>query len=156
MKKQHIELTKKDKGYLDNLLSKGIQKVRKQKRALGLKKLDAGMSYKSVSDLLEVSYPTVLSWAKKYRENGLSFLEDKPRCGRPLEISGIDRAKITALACSEPPAGYARWSLRLLADKLVELELLETRQEISHTEVGRTLKKMNFNLTEKEHGVFEL
>ena len=58
--------------------------------------------------------------------------------GRPIEIDGQQRAKITALACSQPPEGYAQWSLRLLADKAIELGYVE---EISHTEVRKILKK---------------
>jgi hypothetical protein len=68
------------------------------------------------------------------------MLEDQPRSGRPIQISGEQRAKITALACSKPPEGYARWNLRLLADKVVELGYCEA---ISHTEVANILKKTN-------------
>jgi putative transposase len=69
-------------------------------------------------------------------------LQDKPRSGRPVEIDGEQRAKITALACSETPDGRGKWSLRLLAEKIVELELCE---EISHTQVGKILKKTNYS-----------
>ena len=72
------------------------------------------------------------------------MLNDKPRSGRPVEIDGPLRAKITALACSEPPEGYSRWSLRLLADKAVELQFV---QELSHSYVGEILKKTNSNHT---------
>lgn len=76
---------------------------------------------------------TLSTWCAKYAEIGLLVLYDQPRSGRPVEIDGNQRAKITALACSEPPQGYARWSLRLLADKVVELEYCD---HISLTEVG--------------------
>lgn len=152
MKKQHLKLTDKDLQTLDQLLSKGSLNVRVQKRTLGLKKLHSGMTYQAVSNLLEVSYPTVLDWAKKYKAEGLIFLQDKPRSGRPTGLSGEDRAKVTAIACSDAPEGYQRWSLRLLADRLVELEIVE---KISHTEVGRILKKTNCNLIEKDNGAFE-
>jgi len=79
-------------------------------------------------------------------------LNDKPRPGRPIGLSGEDRAKITALACSDPPAGYARWSLRLLADKVVELEIVES---ISFKQVGNILKKMNCSLIGKDNGASE-
>jgi len=68
------------------------------------------------------------------------MLHDQLRSGRPIEIDGTQPAKITALACSTLPEGYAQWSLRLLADKAVELEYCE---HISHTEVGQVLKKTN-------------
>ena len=149
MKKQHITLQVSDKSFIENLLSKGTMKVRKQKRAQALLELDRGKTYEEVSTQLNVSYPTVWGWAKKYNREGLTFLDDKPRSGRPIGLSGEERAKVTALACSEPPEGYAKWSLRLLADKLVELEYVDS---ISFKQVGNILKKINYNPTEKDSG----
>jgi len=153
MKKQHVQLTEEDKKSLEELLSKGSLKVRSHKRALALQMLDKGMSYVEVQKQLNVSNISISKWASKYNSEGLSFLKDKPRSGRPIGLSGADRAKVTALACSDPPAGYARWSLRLLADKLVELEYVDN---ISFKQVGNILKKMNCNLTEKNNGASEL
>ena len=150
MKKQHLKLNDSDKAYLQSLLSKGILRVQKHKRALALLELDKEKSYSEVSQLISVGYPTISGWVKKYKSDGLRFLEDKPRSGRPPGLSGEDRAKITALACSDPPQGYARWSLRLLADKLVELDIVES---ISFKQVGIILKKMNCSLIEKDNGV---
>lgn len=150
MKKQHVTLSVEDKEYLTSLLSKGSLKVRVQKRALALKKLDSGMSYQSVSKLLEVSYPTILNWAKKYRTTGLEFLQDKARSGRPIKYDGAAASKVTALACSQPPEGHARWSLRLLSDRVVELEILP---EMTYSQVGRILKKTNFSHIENANGV---
>ena len=150
MKKQHVHLTEPDRNYLKELLSKGSLKVRVQKRAMALQMLDRGMSYVDVQKQLNVSNISLSKWASKYKLVGLSFLQDKPRSGRPVGLSGADRAKITALACSEPPEGHARWSLRLLANKLVELEYVDS---ISFKQVGNILKKMNFSLTEKNSGV---
>jgi len=150
MKRHNIKLAEKDKKHLQDLLSRGNLPVRVQKRALGLLELDRGKTYQAVCDTLSTSYSTVYSWSKKYKEDGLSFLNDKPRSGRPIELDGKLKAKITALACSTPPRGYGKWSLRLLADKIVELNFVD---DISHTEVGRILKKMNCNLTEKGSGV---
>lgn len=147
---RHITLIEEDKIQIENLLSKGILKVRTHKRALSLQYLDKGKSYKEVSDLLTVSSNTLIVWATNYRTSGLSFLKDKPRSGRPIKFDGKDRAKITALACSEAPDGHAQWSLRLLADRLVELEMVEA---ISYCSVGLILKKMSCNLTENANGV---
>ena len=122
------------------------------KRIMGLQMLDKGMSYQSVKIHVGVTNVTLSKWAKLYKEKGLEFLEDKARAGRPIGISGEERAKVTALACTEPPKGYARWSLRLLSDRLVELEIVEN---ISHTEVGKILKKTNFSLTERNNGASE-
>ena len=152
MKKQHVQLSSVDQEYLRALLSKGTLAVKKQKRGQALLELNKGASYTAVSNLIDITAITISTWAKKYKENGLSFLEDKPRTGRPLGLSGADRAKITAIACSEPPKGYARWSLRLLADKLVELEIVDS---ISFKQVGLVLKKMNCSLIENDNGASE-
>lgn len=140
MKKQHVQLSEADRAYLEVLISKGELSAKMYRRALGLLELDRGQSYSAVSKVLKVTIPTLSGWAAKYQENGLEVLHDQPRSGRPIEIVGDQRAKITALACSEPPEGYARWSLRLLADKAVELAYCE---HISHTEVNQILKKTN-------------
>jgi putative transposase len=77
-------------------------------------------------------------WSHSYKESGLTFLKEKERIGRPSKFSATDKAKITALACSDSPDGHSQWSLRLLADKAVELELVET---ISYSTIGLVLKK---------------
>lgn len=140
MKKQHVELTQADREYLETLIRKGQQTARVYRRALGLLELDRGKTYTAVSQTLQVAKPTLSKWAAQYAEQGLKVLRDKERTGRPIEIDGEQRAKITALACSEPPAGYARWNLRLLADKSIELGYCE---HISHTQVADILKKTN-------------
>lgn len=144
MEKQHIKLSESDQTFLTDLLSKGTLKVQKYKRATALQLLDSGKTLVETMKILQVSYPTLLSWRDKYQSDGLSFLDDKPRIGRPLVIDGLQRAKITALACSETPEGHADWSLRLLADKVVELGYCE---HISHNHVGVILKKMRSNPT---------
>ncbi len=138
MEKQHITLQNSDRVYLTDVLSKGTMKVRKQKRIQGLLYLAEGKSYGQVSKLLSVNYVTVSAWAKSYTESRLAFLDDRARSGRPVKFEGVDRAKVTALACSGAPQGYGQWSLRLLADRLVSLELVE---EISYSTVGAILKK---------------
>ncbi len=77
-------------------------------------------------------------WRNNYLGGGLDFLADLPRSGRPITFDGEQRAKITALACSDTPDGRAKWSLRLLADKAVELEFC---QSISPSKVLEMLKK---------------
>lgn len=140
MKKQHVQLTSEDREYLETLISKGDLSAKTYRRALGLLELDRGKTYTAVSKTIQVTIPTLSGWARQYQEKGLPVLHDQPRPGRPIQIDGIQRAKITALACSTPPEGYAQWSLRLLADKAVELGYCE---HISHTEVGEILKKTN-------------
>ena len=144
MKKEHITLTESDRSNLQELLKKGEVAARKYKRATALLELDRGKTFTEVAQIVDVTHQTVSKWATRYKESGLELLTDKPRPGRPLLIEGLHRAKITALACSQPPEGYAKWSLRLLADKAVELELVET---ISYGEVRLILKKMNSSRT---------
>ena len=140
MKKQHVQLSDEDREKLEELVSKGELRAKVYRRAFGLLELDRGKTYTAVSKTLKVTIPTISGWAAKYREKGLAVLHDKLRSGRPPVIDGNQRAKVTALACSEPPEGYANWSLRMLADKVVELGYCE---HISHTEVGQILKKTN-------------
>ncbi len=140
MGKRHIELSADDRHYLEQLLKKGVQKVRVSKRAISMLALDKGQSLQAVKELVSVSYLTVLKWRNKYKEGGLDFLEDKQRPGRPVEIDGHQRAKITALACSDAPQGYERWSLRLLAGQVVALGYCA---HISYRHVGTVLKKTN-------------
>lgn len=140
MKKQHVQLRETDRTYLEALISKGEAKAKLYRRALGLLELDRGKTYTVVSEIIQVGIPTLSKWAASYAENGLKALDDQPRSGRPVEIDGKQRAKITALACSTPPEGYGQWSLRLLAEKAVELDYCE---HVSHTEVGVILKKTN-------------
>ena len=144
MKKQHVTLTNDHRTYLQNLIKKGRLPAKTYKRALALLELDRGRTFTEVAQIVGVVSQTVSIWAQKYKESGLAFLTDPPRPGRPIVIDGRQRAKITALACSAPPEGHARWSLRLLADKAVELELVDA---ISYGEVRLILKKTNSSPT---------
>ena len=144
MKKEHVKLSEADRTYLENLIKKGSLAAKTYKRALALLELDRGRTFTEVAESVGVVKQTTSTWAKKYKESGLEFLTDKPRPGRPTVIDGLQRAKITALACSDPPEGYERWSLRLLADKAVELKLVES---ISYGEVRLILKKTNLSPT---------
>jgi transposase len=102
--------------------------------------LHRGQHPDAIAATLQVTAATVYNLKRRYLADGLATaLHDKPRSGRPVEILGVQRAKITALACSTAPAGHARWTLRLLADKAVEPGLVES---ISHNAVKEILKKM--------------
>lgn len=138
MKNPHIQLKATERTELESMVSKGKVAVRVVKRALALLALDQGESIQNVADHQHLSYATVASLRDKYKGEGLLCLYDRPRSGRPAKIDGVQRAKITALACSETPQGHERWTLRLLADKIVELEFCES---ISHTQVATILKK---------------
>jgi len=144
MKKQHVTLSEEHRDYLTNLLKAGDISARTYKRALALLELDRGRTFTEVAEIVGVVVQTASTWATKYETSGLDFLTDKPRPGRPRTIDAVQRAKITALACSEPPEGYESWSLRLLADKAVELELVE---QVSYGTVRDVLKKTNSSHT---------
>lgn len=138
MKRQHVKLSATDRADLECMLSKGKLPTKVFKRATGLLELDRGKTLTAVAETLGVCNVTVANWRDGYKEQGLKCLHDAPRSGRPPEIDGKLRAKITALACSQAPEGYARWSLRLLAEKIVELEYCE---RISYVQVDKILKK---------------
>jgi DNA-binding transcriptional ArsR family regulator len=91
---------------------------------------------------VEVSQPTVSRVRKQYFEEGLeaALKRRPPNREYHRKLDGEQEARLVALACSEPPEGQARWSLRLLADKMVELEVVD---DLSYRTVRRTLKKTN-------------
>ena len=140
MRKHHLTLKKADRERLESLIAKGKLPAKVFRRATGLLELDRGKTLASVAETLSVDYNTVASWRDNYKEQGLKCLEDAPRSGRPVKFDGKQRAKITALACSDPPEGHARWTLSLLADKVIEAGYCE---EISRSQVDNILKKMN-------------
>ena len=144
MKKQHVTLSEEHRDHLTSLLKAGDTPARTYKRARALLELDRGRTFTDVAEMVGVVVQTASTWAKKYKMSGLDVLTDEPRPGRPRVIDGLQRAKITSLACSKPPEGYKRWSLRLLADKAVELELVD---EISPGTVRDVLKKTNSSRT---------
>jgi putative transposase len=143
MQKEHIKLSQTDQEFLMTIIAKGQLPARVFRRATALLELNRGKTLCAVSETLQVSYQTVAQWRVNYQASGLQALEDKQRKGRPVLIDGKSRAAITALACSTPPSGRARWTLRLLADKAVELGLCES---LSHTKARSILKKTNCNL----------
>jgi putative transposase len=153
MKKQHVKLNDEDRAFLEDLTKRKGSTATKMKRALALLALDKGQTYTAVAQTLQITKQSASTWAKKYRQVGLSFLDDQPRAGRPKTITPIEEAKITALACSEPPEGYGRWTLRLLADKAVELQYIEA---ISYSEVNRILKKTNLSLIKNATGASDV
>jgi hypothetical protein len=138
MKKQHLTLTASDRDQLETLLAKGSLPAKTFKRATALLELDRGKTFTDVAATLNLTTVTLAALRDKYSASGLACLYDAPRSGRPIVIDGAQRAKITALACSDAPEGHARWSLRLLAEKVVDAGFCHT---ISHTMVGNVLKK---------------
>jgi putative transposase len=138
-----VRLKKEDREDLNRYLRRGKSSARSLTRARILLLADEGSSDEEIVESLKVSRTTVNRIRKRYCEGGLEFaLYEKPRSGAPLKLDGRIEAQLTLLACSEPPEGRSRWTLRLLADKLVELEAVDS---ISHMSVHRLLKKTRLN-----------
>lgn len=134
-----VNLTVEEKEELNHLLTRGKAPARSLTRARILQLANAGRSNEEIKSALNVSTTTISRIRRRYCEGGLSFaLSEKPRSGAPPKIGGRLEAQIVQLACSEPPEGRSKWTLRLLADKLVELDCVDS---ISHMSVHRTLKK---------------
>jgi transposase len=149
-KRKHINLTEQERKELEKLIKTGEQANRVNSRARVLLLLDRSQGKeRKIREVVEtglVSQGTVANLKRRYFEGGLSrALYDLPRPGAKPIIDGNTEAHLIALACSDPPEGRERWTLRLLADRLVELELVES---ISYVTVGSTLKKMNLSLGE--------
>jgi transposase len=140
MQKSHVILSATDQGELSSLLHRSDLKSKVFKRVTALLELNKGKTIEAVCTVLGLTYPTIAKLIDNYQQHGLECLKDKSKPGRPPGISGAQRAAITALACSHAPEGHARWTLRLLADKLVELDYCD---RISYVQVGRILKKTN-------------
>src|SRR4051794_37050641 len=150
MKKQHLQLKKSEREYLEKLLAKGQLRAKTFKRATALLELERGKSLEAVATTLNVNRVSVMRWRDRYRRQALQSLEDAPRSSRPIQIDGTQRAKITALAGSEAPQGYARWNLRLLPEKVVENGY---KKHNSHPQVRNVLKKTNRNRISRRRGV---
>ena len=138
MHKEHITLSQADHDFLMTTVSQGQLAARVFKRATALLQLHQGQTLCSVADSLQVTHQSVARWRDNYLSGGLQALEEASRSGRPICLDGKQRAQLTALACSAPPEGRARWTLRLLADKAVELGFY---QSLSHTKARSILKK---------------
>ena len=150
MKKKYIvQLTDADRTTLNKILSNGNESAKKNRISWVLLKADASLTRKYLTDeviAMEVgiSLSTVQRLRKQYVAGGLKKVFEKkftPRLSR-RKFNGEEEAKLIALCCSEAPEGHAVWSLRLLADKAVELQIVE---EVSHTTIHETLKKTNLN-----------
>lgn len=142
-KAQPVTLSSNEIRSLKNILTRGTSSARTLSRARILDLLHRQKQPADVAALLQVSPQTVYNVKRRYLAGGLQLaLFDQPRSGRPIELDGKQRARITALACSTPPEGRARWTLRLLADKAVELGHC---QRLSHTAARKILKKTNFD-----------
>ena len=144
-KKYPVILSQTERDDLKRLIATGTAPARKLTHARILLKADEsteGASWvdEKVADAVEVSQPTVARVRRQYFEEGLEAALNRrpPKREYHRKLDGKQEARLLALACSQPPEGHARWSLRMLADRLVELEIVE---DVSYQTVRRTLKK---------------
>jgi len=148
--KYAVRLSWKQRTELLALVRKGKHSARVITRARVLLLNDDDRSPKEICETLHLSRVTEYTLRRRFQDEGLEVLYDKPRPGKPRKLDGRAEARLTALACSPAPEGHERWSLRLLADKLVELEIVES---ISHKTVGEALKKTTSNSGKNSSGV---
>lgn len=139
-----IKLTAKEKAELQSIVKKGTHKSRTIMRAKALLLLDSGKSRLEVQSELGIDTNNFYKIKKRYFSGGLaSALEELPRSGQPPKITERLEAQISSIACSEAPAGAARWTLSLINAKIVELNYIDG---ISNESIRKVLKKVNSNL----------
>lgn len=145
-----IELTDKDRKTLKDIVAKGASPAKSILRANILLASDKNnkkhMTVAEIAEAYHTTPTTVQNVRTSYANNGLeATINRKKRVTPPVppKVTGDVEAHIIALACSDPPEGYRKWTLRLLAEKCVELNYAES---LSHVTVSRVLKKTNLNL----------
>jgi transposase len=154
-KKYVVRLTEEERGQLETLVRRGRAHSRKLLYARILLKADADgpdrWTDERIAEALEVSTATVARERRRFCEDGLevALMPKKPGRPRRRALDGRAEAHLIALSCSDPPEGRERWSMRLLADRMVELGHVEA---LSHETVRRTLKKTASSLTSSASG----
>ena len=134
-----VNLSAEERTALQELVRRGRRAARRVMRARILLKADDGLTDAQIADAVDIGIATVHRIRQRCVEEGLDVaLGERPRRGAPALLSGKAQAHLTALVCSDPPDGRTRWTLRLLADKVVELKLAE---RCSHETIRRVLKK---------------
>ena len=120
-----LELSRSDRQRVDDLLRGGVQPVRTVLRALALRQMDEGQTTPAVGANLGLSAKAVWEIGKRYREGGLDrALFESARPGKAPALNEQQRQRIIAVACSPPPAGRARWTVRLLTEEALKRKLV--------------------------------
>jgi transposase len=119
-KRYVIDLTPEERAMLEQLLRRGRSGTRKLTRARILLKADEGLTDEEIAAALDVGIATVGRTRQRFVEANLAALEERPRPGGERKLTGKQEAHLIAVACTPAPAGQRRWTLRLLADKVVE------------------------------------
>jgi len=137
-KNYQIQLTDEQRRELKRLVESRQELARKITRARILLLAETGKKDREIAEALQISDGTVRNVRKRFfNQKSISSLDEKPRLGKPSKIDDKTEARITSLACSNPPEGHKRWTLRLLADRAVELKFVDT---ISHERIRKMLR----------------
>ena len=139
-KKYLVDLSADERETLLQLVKRGKHSSRKVTRARILLLAADGLTDEQIVASLKTAFATVERTRKRFVEEGLGCLNERPRRGQAPKLSGKQEAHLIAIACSTPPEGRARWTLRLLADKVVELKFVDS---IARETVRQVLKKTN-------------
>lgn len=152
--KHRVQLTDAERDRLVRLTRRGRASARELTRARILLLADRRTPDHAIADALAISTRTVARIRQRAVEHGIeAALVDRPRPGAQPLLDARQEAFLVALACSDPPTGRNRWSMQLLADQLVSLEVVES---ISAETVRRTLKKRSCGLDKSSAGAFRL
>jgi transposase len=149
-KKYIVDLTALEKLELENLLGSGHHQSRKLTRARILLLANDGKTDDQIVHALQTARPTVERTRKRFVEEGLDCLQEKLRHGARPRLDQRQQAHLIAVACSPAPEGFARWTLRLLADKAVEHGFVDS---IAKETVRNVLKKTSSNRGGRNPGV---
>ena len=148
-----VRLEKGEREQLERLVRGGSSPARQVVRARILLKADAGWGSGRIVEALDISAGTVCRTKRRYLEGGLRWaLEEEPRPGRPVKLDERGEVHLIALACSEAPQGHDHWTLRLLAQRTVELGLAPS---MSHEGIRKRLKKTPSSRGRGKSGVFQ-
>jgi transposase len=151
-KKYIVTLTDEERAQLHAVTRRGTVSARRLTRAHLLLQADAGLSAEAIAQALHIGTATVERIRKRFVEEGLeAALSERPRPGGQRKLDGRQEAFLIALACSTPPEGRQCWTMQILADKLVELRVIDA---ISDETIRRTLKKMPSSHGRRRAGVF--
>jgi transposase len=143
MKRYKVQLTREEREELQKLISSGVATARKLTRARILLKVDAGLTKTEISRALDVTINTITNVCRSFQTQRLAAVErKKPNREYEHSLDGAAEAYLIAIACSNPPAGRERWTLRMLQAELVKRQYVD---EVSHETIRTALKKTNLS-----------
>ena len=149
--KYHVALTAEERTTLEQMLHRGKHSPRRLTRARILLKAADGLRGGEIAEAVETSMPTVERTRKRFAAHRLHALDERPRPGQKRVLTPAGEARLIAEACSQAPTGRQRWTLQLLADRVVELGLAEA---CSADTVRRVLKKTRSSRGASSSGKF--